>query len=220
MPKLSLKPKPLPSDDTVNAALQCLNSHYAAGKRMIETPPSNETERDALATEFSISSNYSSQQKARQIAELLNEKDWTKLTSLRIKRTKLPLGWGHCVPLASSGTATKLLRAAELAANEGWSAEQIRQYLQREAGQFSRRRGSGPRIRKPTSLLEGLQQLLTDIEVVRKRVEVLRSMVLEPPRCTSIGDKLVVLSEALTSLVECKEVREQLESGGQEQGGS
>ena len=187
---------------------------------MIETPPANEIERRELAAEFSINSNYSNLQKARQIAELLTEKDWKKLTSLRIKRTKLPLGWGHCVPLASSGTATKLLRAAELAANEGWSAEQIRQYLQREAGQFSRRRGSGPRIRKPTSLLEGLQQLLTDIEVVRKRVEVLRSMVLEPPRCTSIGDKLVVLSEALTSLVECKEVREQLESGGQEQGGS
>ena len=97
-----------------------------------------------------------------------------------------------------------------------WAAQlpnALSRLLQREAGQFSRRRGSGPRIRKPTSLLEGLQQLLTDIEVVRKRVEILRSMVLQTPRCTSIGDKLVVLSEALTLLVECKEVREQLESG-------
>lgn len=187
---------------------------------MIETPPSNDTERDTLATEFSINSNYSSLQKARQIAELLNEEAWKKLTSLRFKQTKLPLGWGHCVPLASSGTATNLLRVAKLAANGGWSAERIRQYLQREAGKFNRRRGSGPKVRKPTSLLEGLQQLLTDIEVVRKRVEILRSMVLKTPRCTSIGDKLVVLSEALTLLVECKEVREQLESGGQEQGGS
>ncbi len=183
---------------------------------MIETPPANEIERRELAAEFSINSNYSNLQKARQIAELLTEKDWKKLTSLRIKRTKLPLGWGHCVPLASSGTATNLLRVAKLAAKEGWSAEQIRQYLQREAGQFSRRRGSGPRIRKPTSLLEGLQQLLTDIEVVRKRVEVLRSMVLTTPGCAAIGDKLVVLSQALISLGDCNEVRQLLESDDHE----
>lgn len=214
MPKRKSKPVAA-TEQQIQPALKKLDEHYKIGKQLRAERPTSKAARQKFASGSSVNTNDSNLQKTRQLAELMGdglddksaEEVWQELRDLRVNGTGMPLSWSHVVVLVSAGSRTKLVQVARLAARRGWSAAQIRHHLQRDTGSFSRRPGTGQKVRKPTSLFEGLQQLQLDLEVVRKRVEVLRELAAATPGATAITNKLVVLAEAAKALSNADEVQ-------------
>lgn len=161
---------------------------------MKDTRRSDKERRQQLAADFVVSANDSNLQKMRQLAELLEDRDWAVFRSLRLKGSGLPLGWARCIALVSAGDGKTLLKTAKLAAKRDWSCERIRQHLQRATGGKSRRPGTGRKMRMPATLEEGLQQLLADLDVVKKRLEVLSTKF---PVAEGIGGKLKALTKVI-----------------------
>ena len=199
-----------------------LDAHYRIGKQLRAAKPADKDARQKIASGSSVNTNDSNLQKTRQLADLLDDGSdqkpsdavWQERRDLRVNGTGMPLSWSHVVVLVSAGSRTKLVQVAILAARRGWSAAQIRHHLQRDTGSFSRRPGTGQKVRKPTSLFEGLQQLQLDLEVVRKRVEVLRELAAATPGATAIINKLIVLAEAARALGDTDEVKRLIGSAG------
>lgn len=219
MPKHKSKPVAA-TEQQIQLALKKLDDHYIIGKQLRAERPSGKEARRQIAAGSSVNTNDSNLQKTRQLADLVGaelddksaEEVWQQLRDLRLKGTDLPLSWSHVVALVSAGSRTKLMQVAKLAARHGWSASQTRQHLQRESGHFSRRPGTGQKIREPKNLLVGLQQLQADLEVVRKRVEVLLGMVAAMSGANEITNKLVVLAEAVKALSDGDEVQRMIGS--------
>lgn len=217
MPKR--KPK-TPTIEEVDAALRRLDEHINLGKRLRKEAPTNPAARQKLAKSSSVSTSDSNLQAMRRFAELLygkleenldetlGDEKWQALRGLSLTGSGLPLSWSHCAALASAGTYDKLFQVAKQAARSGWSSDEIRRHLRLDTGGMSKRPGSGRSVQKPKNLQEGLQQLLANLEVVKKRVEALRE--LDTP--AEIGNKLVVLKEAMNSLCDSDAVKRALQS--------
>ncbi len=183
------------------AAVTQLNANYRLGQRLNQgtAPDLAELQEDAAKYPGGIS--YSNCRKMQQLAKTVTNEKWLTLTELRSKTTGLPLSWSHLIALASVHSEDELMKAATLAADESWSSANLRRHLQRAAGTGSRRPGTGPKIQDPSSVADGLQQLLVDLEPVRKRVTALRKL-----KLAGLADKLAALDVAVAAIREAPEL--------------
>ena len=189
----------LPPAAAIKADVARLTVNYHFGQRLKRdtAPDTAELQRDAAKYPGGVG--YSNRQKMRQLANKITATNWSELMKLRWKRTGLPLTWAHLVALASA-PAAELMPAAEQAAHEGWSADNLRRHLQRAAGTGSRRPGTGRKIGVPGSVVEGLQQLLVDLAVVRQRVAALRKLLVNQAGPSRLADDLTVLERAVEAI--------------------
>lgn len=209
---MAKKPKPLkvaskPTEAAIAAAVTQLKANYRLGQRLNQGTAPDPTELQSGAVQYLGGVGYSNLRKMRQLAKKVTKENWTKLMKLRLKKTGAPLTWAHLVALASAPIENELMEAATLAAKQSWSSTKLRRHLQlAAAGTGNRRPGSGRAIQAPQSVAEGLQQLLVDLEVVRKRVAALRQM-----KVAGLADKLAALDVAVTAIREASELENLLE---------
>ncbi len=184
----------------IQAAVDRLTANYRLGQQLIGDTAPGLAKLEQDAAKYPGGVGYSNRQKMRQLATKVSEEVWLDLMKLRFTQTDLPLSWSHLVALASVPTEKQLLKRAEQAADKGWSADNLRRRLQRAAKTGNRRPGTGRTIRKPGSVSEGLQQLLVDLEVVKKRVAVLQVLLAKNSNRSRLADDLVVLERAVEAI--------------------
>ena len=191
--------------EAIQAALARLDASYALGNKLKGVKRINVKAMRALAKKHPVGRSYSNVCKMQQLAELVpTDADWKTLRSIRMTQSGLPLSWSNVVALVSLSSWDELLETAKLAALENWSAAETRRHIQRASGGLNRRPGTGRHVRKVKDLTSGLQQLRLDLQVVQKRVAILRALQTGKTQQTDVLDKLVALDVAIKVIVaEC-----------------
>jgi hypothetical protein len=182
------------------ATVAQLNANYRLGHRLNQGTAPDSAELQSSAVHYPGGVGYSNRRKMQQLARKVTKENWAKLMKLRLKKSRWPLTWSHLAILASAPTWDSLKQSANLAAKESWSSEKLRRHLQRNAGTINRRPGTGRMIGAPDSVAEGLQMLLTDLEVVRKRTAALRELLRNQAGPSGLADNLIVLEKATEAI--------------------
>lgn len=87
--------------------------------------------------------------------------------------TGMPLSWGHFIALMSVTDATKRLKFAKLAADEGLSATSLRARIQADDPRGNRRAGSGRKPLANAPLGEAVLRIRRQIGILRRQLEAL-----------------------------------------------
>jgi hypothetical protein len=188
-----------PSKAAITAAKQ-LKANYQLGRKLNRgTAPSLEELMTGQA-KYLGGVTYSNRRKMQQLATMIDPKDWDAIVRQQMADDNQPLSWSHWIALASAPDKEMLKQAATQAVEESWSSRQLRRHLQSVAGTGNRRPGTGRAIRAPGSVADGLQQLLVDLEVVRKRAAALRKLLGNQSVPAGLADHLVVLERATEAI--------------------
>lgn len=189
-----------PSKAAIEAARQ-LKANYQLGRQLNRGTAPSLAELTTGEAKYLGGVSHSNRRKMQQLAAMVAPRDWGALVKQQMCDGNLPLSWSHWIALASAPDKETLKQAAAEAAEGGWSSDKLRRHLQDAGGTGSRRPGTGPKIRAPSNVADGLRQLLVDLEVVRKRVSALRT--LNP---AGLADKLAALDVAVAAIREAPEL--------------
>lgn len=189
-----------PSKAAIEAARQ-LKANYQLGRQLNRGTAQSLEELTTGEAKYLGGVSYSNRRKMQQLAAMVAPRDWDALIKQQMCDGNLPLSWSHWIALASAPDQEMLKQAAAKAAEGGWSSDKLRRHLQRATGTGSRRPGTGRTIQAPGSVADGLQQLLVDLEVVRKRVSALRTL-----KLAGLADKLAALDVAVAGIRDAPEL--------------
>jgi len=206
---MATKPKPKkavvpPSEDAIKAAVERLTAGYRLGQQLNQRTAPNDATLKRDGANYPCGTVYSNRQKMRQLADMVTEEDWAELMDLRLRTTGQPLSWTHLTILASV-PRDRLMQEARATAKQGLSARRLRCRLQLAARKMSRRPGTGKKITLPASIPDGWQQLNVNLDIVKKRVAALRTLLAGQPELAGLLDKLVALDVAVAAIRDPKE---------------